>query len=227
MANVSTSTLIPIGSYTVDQHHSYIGFEVKHLSLATVRGSFNRFSATIESAEDGLHARATIDAASVDTRVPSRDDDLRGAHFFDVEKFPEISFSSDVVTANENGGVIATGNLTIKGVTRPVELRGSVGESQEDPWGDRRVGFGTMKYLSCLSSTDLQFIAGGAQSFFIFYCCTCTSWRRSRCDAGSPSSRERHAHPVGGWLAESILASIAALVLRSWRRAVSAASLFD
>ena len=141
MANVSTSTLIPIGSYTVDQHHSYIGFEVKHLSLATVRGSFNRFSATIESAEDGLHARATIDAASVDTRVPSRDDDLRGAHFFDVEKFPEISFSSDVVTANENGGLIATGNLTIKGVTRPVELRGSVGESQEDPWGDRRVGF--------------------------------------------------------------------------------------
>lgn len=139
--DLPASLPVPIGTYDADPIHSYIGFEVKHLSIATVRGAFTRFNVTIDCGSDGLHAAGTMHTASIDTGVPDRDDDLRSAHFLDVENFPEITFTSDDVKFQQAHKVVAHGDLTIKGVTRPIELSGDVGEVQEDPWGEQRVGF--------------------------------------------------------------------------------------
>lgn len=129
-----------VGSYEVDTVHSHIGFEVKHLAIATVRGAFTRYAVTLNALESGVTAAGTIEAASVDTGVSDRDDDLRSAHFFDVDRFPRISFSTSDVRFDGNHHVVAHGELTIKDVTKTIELDGDVGDVGEDPWGDQRVG---------------------------------------------------------------------------------------
>lgn len=138
--STTTPTLIPTGTYNIDPAHSNVGFEVKHMAIATVRGSFKKFEGTID-ASDGLNATGTIDVASVDTGTQGRDDDLRSENFFDVAKFPQITFKATGVEVSTDHKLSVAGELTIKDVTRPIELSGEIGESAEDPWGHQRVGF--------------------------------------------------------------------------------------
>src|ERR1700712_823774 len=111
-------TDIIAGSWTIDPSHSEVGFTVRHL-MSKVRGQFEKFEGTLttgESLED-TRATATIDLNSVNTRDEQRDGHLRSADFFDVEKFGQMSF-----TATSFDGTTVVGDLSLKGVTKPVEL---------------------------------------------------------------------------------------------------------
>jgi polyisoprenoid-binding protein YceI len=130
-------------TYQVDPAHSTVGFSVKHLLISTVPGKFKEFSGTIVyDPQDITKSSVTgsIKTASIDTGVADRDGDLKGASFFDVEKFPEISFKSTKVEKSGDGAMV-TGNLTIKGVTKEVKFPATVNGPIKDPWGNSRLGF--------------------------------------------------------------------------------------
>jgi polyisoprenoid-binding protein YceI len=133
--------LIAPGTWQVDPAHSSVGFRVKHLMIATVKGRFTDFAGTFEAREDGaLEASGTIQAASIDTDEPKRDEHLRSADFFEAARYPEISFVSTEITPTGDTGFHVVGELTIRGITKPVELSGSVEGVGRDPWGNDRVG---------------------------------------------------------------------------------------
>lgn len=127
--------------WNVDPTHTSIEFGVKHLGIATVRGRFKKFSATVEASESGQvrSIEATIDAASIDTGVDQRDDHLRSADFFDVARNPEIRFISTGVRPDGAGEAVITGNLTLHGITRPVTFTLEQGTALKDPWGNQRI----------------------------------------------------------------------------------------
>jgi polyisoprenoid-binding protein YceI len=131
------STDIVAGTWTIDPSHSEVGFTVRHL-MSKVRGQFTKFEGTLTtgtSLED-TRAEATIDLNSVDTRDETRDAHLRSGDFFDVENTGPMTFK-----ATSFDGTSATGELTIKGVTRTVELDAEFLGLGLDPWGNQRVGF--------------------------------------------------------------------------------------
>ena len=132
----------PRGTWHVDPTHSSVAFEVKHMMIATVHGRFKEFEGTIEAAEDINNSRvyAKVKAASIDTNDETRDAHLRSADFLDVEKYPEITFESTHIEPLGGPEFRMTGDLTIKGVTRPVELDATVEGAELDPWGNERVG---------------------------------------------------------------------------------------
>lgn len=130
--------------YEIDPAHSQIGFRVKHLGISNVPGRFRGFSGTVtldkpESTAAKVEAR--IDAASVDTGVEKRDEHLRGPEFFDAVRFPAITFASTRVSKMKGGKFVMEGELTMKGVTRPVKLDVTFGGSLTDPWGKTRGAF--------------------------------------------------------------------------------------
>jgi polyisoprenoid-binding protein YceI len=127
--------------WNIDPTHTSIEFSVKHLGIATVRGRFRKFDAVAEAGPDGQLKRveATIEAASVDTGVDQRDDHLRSADFFDVAKFPQIRFLSTRIEPKGAGESLITGDLTLRGVTRPVNFTLEQGGAIKDPWGNQRV----------------------------------------------------------------------------------------
>jgi polyisoprenoid-binding protein YceI len=133
---------VPTGTWTVDPTHSSIEFQVKHMMIATVRGRFNEFEGAIEAAEDIADSRVwgVVKTASIDTNEPNRDGHLRGPDFFDVERYPEIRFASTRI--DPLGGPVfrTVGDLTIRDVTREVELEAVVEGAQRDPFGQERVG---------------------------------------------------------------------------------------
>lgn len=147
---MSTATLAPTGTWTVDATHSRVGFSVKHLGIATVRGTFKEFEGTLEIGDDLSTAKAygTVKAASVDTNESGRDEHLRSADFFDVENFPEITFESTSIEAIDEDSVKILGDLTIKGVTNEVELLAELGGTELDPWGNDRVGLEAVGKIS-------------------------------------------------------------------------------
>lgn len=112
-------------SYSVDNPHTTVGFAVKHMMVSTTRGQFDKVAGQVEI-DDADLARCridvTIEAASVDTRNAKRDEHLRGADFLDVAKYPLITFKSSRFEKAADGRLLAIGNLTIHGVTRPVTL---------------------------------------------------------------------------------------------------------
>jgi polyisoprenoid-binding protein YceI len=136
-----TTTALPVGTYSVDPAHSNVGFEIKHLGIATVRGAFKTFAGTIEISDAGLKLSGSVEVASVDTGTADRDGHLQSPDFFDAAQFPQITFSSS--DADFDGhDVTLKGEITIKGVTKPITLTGQALEaSDEDPWGNQRVGF--------------------------------------------------------------------------------------
>ena len=138
----ATTTIVPTGTYTVDPSHSRVEFAVKHLGIATVRGSFEAFEGTLELGEDLSQAKAygTVQAATVDTKEPKRDEHLRSADFFDIEQFPQISFESTEIRATDEDEFEIVGDLTLHGVTRSVTLKAEVQGTETDPWGNERVG---------------------------------------------------------------------------------------
>ncbi|WP_396206461.1 YceI family protein [Gemmatimonas sp.] len=125
--------------WVLDPAHSQVQFSVKHLGISTVRGTFDAFSGSIDE-ENGQATAVTveIDVASLDTGNEQRDGHLRSADFFDVENHPKATFA---LTTFERSGddVIATGDLTIRGTTKPVTLKGEIGGPATDPWGNQKV----------------------------------------------------------------------------------------
>ena len=137
---------IPVGTktYSVDTAHSRVGFIVKHLGFSKVRGAFESFEGTVEFEPGDLHslqASATIDASTVNTNEPKRDDHLRSADFFDVETYPSITFESTGIRVISDDQFILEGEFSLHGVTKTVELTGEFLGESKDPWGGMRVGF--------------------------------------------------------------------------------------
>jgi polyisoprenoid-binding protein YceI len=127
-----------------DFTHSNVDFSVRHLLVSKVRGRFNKWNGTLLIDEANLGASSVevqIDASSVDTSEPKRDEHLRSADFFDVEKYPHLTFKSTGVERNGDDRLRVAGDLTIHGVTRPVVLDVERGGSVRDPWGLERTGF--------------------------------------------------------------------------------------
>lgn len=130
-------------TWTIDPNHSSAQFAVRHLGLSTVRGAFTKVNGTVELDSSDMSkssVNVTIDAASVDTRVEGRDKDLKSDHFFDVEKYPTITFKSTKVEQVSPGQLKVTGELTIHGTTKPVvlDVEGPTGPAK-DPWGNQRM----------------------------------------------------------------------------------------
>lgn len=132
-----------ITTWTIDPAHSNVEFAVRHLMIATVKGRFADVAGTLVLDEaDPLRSRVEvrIQAASIDTRTEQRDQHLRSADFFDVERFPEITFTSTRVERAEEGYLV-TGRLAMHGVTREVALAAAEQGRTRDPWGSDRVAF--------------------------------------------------------------------------------------
>jgi polyisoprenoid-binding protein YceI len=134
----TSATLIPAGSWSIDPSHSSVEFEVRHLGLATVKGRAPVVSGTIEGG-DQPSIVGTVDVASLTTFDDTRDEHLRSPDFFDAARHPTLSFESNDVR-QEDGDLVTTGDLTIKGVSKPVTLRGNLAGTQTDPWGNERIG---------------------------------------------------------------------------------------
>ena len=144
IAFLLTLTATAQDTWQLDPPHSSAQFSVRHLGVSTVRGAFTKVSGTVkyDPANPGKSSiQATIDAASVDTRVEMRDNDLRSPNFLDVQKYPTISFTSKKVEGAGEGKLRVTGDLTIHGVTKEVvlEVDGSTAP-MKDPWGNLRMG---------------------------------------------------------------------------------------
>ena len=133
--------VLPTGTWKVDPVHSSVEFQVKHLGIATVKGLFKEFEGTLEVGPEGALAYGTVQTASVDTREPQRDEHLRSADFFEVEKYPEIGFRSTAIETTGEDEFRIVGDLSIHGITRSVTLQGTLeGIEPEDPQGNTRVG---------------------------------------------------------------------------------------
>jgi polyisoprenoid-binding protein YceI len=133
-----------IEQWEIDSSHSGIHFTVRHMVIAKVRGKFARWSGTVR-APDGDLSRASvgvvIDASSIDTGVADRDAHLRSADFFDVARYPELTFQSKRVEKVGDEALQVTGDLTIRGITREVVLDVEYAGKTKDPWGNERAGF--------------------------------------------------------------------------------------
>jgi polyisoprenoid-binding protein YceI len=131
-------------TYTIDSVHSSVGFQIKHLAIAKVNGSFTDFGGTFEyekgEAQD-WSVETTIQMASVDTGNNDRDDHLKSPDFFDVETFPVMTFTSTGVKMESDTEGKLLGNLTLHGVTKAVELDMEFNGAVTDPWGNDKVGF--------------------------------------------------------------------------------------
>jgi polyisoprenoid-binding protein YceI len=127
-------------TYKIDPIHSTVGFAVSHMVISTVKGKFDEFNGTVTLDNNQVQtAQGTIQTKSVNTGVADRDKDLRSANFFDVEKYPTITFQSKSATkAGEN--TVLVGDFMIHGVTKsfslPVKVKGPI----KDPWGNMRIG---------------------------------------------------------------------------------------
>jgi polyisoprenoid-binding protein YceI len=144
IALLFTLTAAAQDTWQLDPPHSSAQFSVRHLSVSTVRGAFTKISGTVQydAANPGKSSlQATIEAASVDTRVEMRDNDLRSANYLDVKKYPAITFQSKKVEAAGAGKLKITGDLTIHGVTKEVVLDvDGPTPPMKDPWGNQRMG---------------------------------------------------------------------------------------
>lgn len=133
-----------MAKFKIDQAHSSIGFEVKHMMISKVRGNFDTYTADVVADDLADLTTAaisfTIDAASISTRNEERDKHLRSADFFDVENIPSIEFVSTNITKSGDDYEV-TGDLTIKGITKQTTFEVEFGGKATDPWGNEVYGF--------------------------------------------------------------------------------------
>jgi polyisoprenoid-binding protein YceI len=132
------------GEYSIDPAHSRIGFVARHAMVTKVRGSFNDFEGGgyfDATSPEKSHLDVKIKAHSIDTRNPDRDAHLRSNDFFDMDQFPEIHFVSTSVEAVKAGEYRVNGDLTIKGITKPVSIDFEYTGAAVDPYQNQRVGF--------------------------------------------------------------------------------------
>jgi polyisoprenoid-binding protein YceI len=148
----STATVSPViaGTWTVDPAHSTVGFSVKHLGIATVRGQFESFEGTLQLGDDLSAARAfgSVQGASINTNDAGRDEHLRSADFFGVEANPELRFESTEIRPLDEDTFEIEGDLTMNGITKPVTLTAVVQGTETDPWGNERVGLEVIGQLN-------------------------------------------------------------------------------
>ena len=135
---MTSITELPAGTWNVDASHSELGFVARHLMVTKVRGQFKEFEGTVKVGDDLASSQVTavVQLASVDTGSADRDNHLRSADFFDVENNPTMSFTSTEVSEDA-----LKGDLTIKGVTKPVEFDLAFNGLATDPWGNTKAGF--------------------------------------------------------------------------------------
>lgn len=131
-------------TWSIDPEHSNIGFKVRHLMVSNVKGSFDKYTATVDIDDKDItksKVTVSIDTNSINTNVQKRDEHLRSADFFDVAKYPEMTFVSKKITKSGKDRLKVAGDLTLHGVTREVVLDVQ-GPSKEikDPWGNIRKG---------------------------------------------------------------------------------------
>ncbi len=132
-------------TYKMDPVHSVVGFSVKHLVVSKVKGRFNKFEGSFnfdEKTNEASKIEIKIDPASIDTNEKKRDEHLMSPDFFDVKKNPEMKFTADKVTVKKDEAVKVSGQLTMRGVTKPATLDLTYGGSVTDPMGNEKVGFG-------------------------------------------------------------------------------------
>ncbi len=143
---MTTPAITPaaVSTWNIDPVHSIAEFRVKHLMISNVRGQFTGVSGTLTYDENDpakSHVEASIDVATIDTRDPQRDTHLKSPDFFDVEKFPVLTFRTSHVTRKSDGTILVAGPLTIHGATHEVEfaVEGPT-PPVKDPWGNTRIG---------------------------------------------------------------------------------------
>ena len=146
----ATETVIPKGVWRVDVAHSKVGFAVKHMGVATVRGEFGEFEGSLEIGDDLASSKATgtVKAASVDTNQEDRDNHLRSGDFFESETYPEISFASTSIEKVDDDTFKIVGDLTMHGETHPLELEAEIGGVETGPQGETRTGLEVTGKLS-------------------------------------------------------------------------------
>ena len=139
MSTAETATIAPPGTWTLDPVHSIVGFEVAYLA-GTFKGTFREVTATLTTADDG---KATLEGVAEVSSVDVKDEDqnahLQSPDFFDAETYPELRFKAEDVKLDSEQAKI-NGEITIKGVTKPVTLTGTVVPPIDDPWGNKRLG---------------------------------------------------------------------------------------
>ena len=143
MTTLTASTNLT-GTYAIDPTHSRIGFVARHAMVTKVRGSFNEFEGSgYFDAEHPANSRLqlTIQSASIDTRNADRDAHLKSNDFFAMETYPEITFASTAIEQVDDTNYRVTGDLTIKGVTKPVTVDFEYSGTAVDPYGNSRLGF--------------------------------------------------------------------------------------
>jgi|SRR5206468_8088015 polyisoprenoid-binding protein YceI len=134
--------LIAQGTWNVDPKHSSVEFQVKHMGIATVKGFFGEFEGTVEVGETLGESKAygKVIVDSITTRDEARDGHLKSGDFFDAETHTEMTFESTSITGGSGDELTIEGNLTIRGVTKPITLKATVDGADTDPWGNERVG---------------------------------------------------------------------------------------
>jgi polyisoprenoid-binding protein YceI len=140
-----------MATYSIDTTHSEVGFTVRHMMFAKVRGQFKSWAATAaydvgDPTKSVFHAE--IQTGSIDTREDKRDEHLKSADFFDAGKFPKITFDSKKIERAGKGEFKLTGDLTIRDQTHPVTLDVQETGGGKDPWGNERIGFSAKGSLS-------------------------------------------------------------------------------
>jgi polyisoprenoid-binding protein YceI len=143
MSTVATPQTAPT-TWNIDPVHTVAEFKVKHMMISNVKGHFTGVTGALTLDESDLtrsRLDVSIDAASINTREPQRDGHLKSADFFDVEKFPTLTFKSNSIARTGEGELTVAGDLTIHGVTRPVTfaVEGPT-PAGKDPWGNTRIG---------------------------------------------------------------------------------------
>jgi polyisoprenoid-binding protein YceI len=129
--------------WMVDPTHSEIGFKIKHLMISNVSGKFDQFEAEVQTEDENFETaqiEARIKTASINTGNQNRDEHLRNSDFFEVEQHPEILFTSTKIEKLDNENFVLKGNLTLKGITKPVQWNVEYSGVTKDPWGGQRAG---------------------------------------------------------------------------------------
>ena len=130
--------------WSLDLSHCSLDFSLKHMMISTVRGTFQQFEADIDADPTDLttaDVTFTIDASSIDTRDANRNEHLKSADFFEVEKYPHITFHKTSIARTSDDEYTMTGDLSMHGVTQPVTFRVTAEGQGKDPWGNERAGF--------------------------------------------------------------------------------------
>jgi len=130
--------------WTIDPAHSEIQFKVKHLMVTTVTGSFKKFEGGVETESDDFNDAKisfSADIASIDTGSSDRDNHLKTADFFELEKHPKLQFTSTSFKKKSDEDYELNGDLTIRGITKPVKLKVVYAGQAKDPWGNTKAGF--------------------------------------------------------------------------------------